>query len=344
MSLTLYSLKERDRWQEVLNGFPVCDIYYMPEYIETQEPLERGLALLAVWDHPAFDGKVAYAFIKRSIEGYDRVFDITTPYGYGGPIFSGPASDAPEAIRRFRCDFRDFCLDSKIVSEFVRFHPLLNNCIGNCCGMETRYVRDTIVVELDPSRDPLVTFPSKTRNMVRKAIKHGVQVRASNDPLSVTQFFRLYSETMRRRDAADYYFFSESFFKALLEKVKPRPFLLTAWLDGRAIASALFLRFGQFLHYHFAGSDPNFHKFGPNNLIIYEAALQGIRLGARRLHLGGGYRDAEDSLFRFKASFSDVRTHFYVGRQIHDQQTYDRLCAILGRNDEGYFPAYRKRG
>ncbi len=344
VSLRLNSLKERDEWQRVMNAFPMSDIYYMPDYMETQEELERGRALLAVWDPPDFDGKVAYAFIKRSIEGYDDVFDITTPYGYGGPIFSGSLTDSSRAIREFRAEFSDYCRDSRIVSEFVRFHPLLGNYVGDCCGMKTAYVRDTVVVELDASRDPLVAFPSKTRNMVRKAVKRGVRVEVSSDATSLREFIRLYNETMQRRNAADYYFFSELFFKELLEKVKPRPFLLTACLGDRAIASALFLRFDQFLHYHFSGSDPDFQRFAPNDLIIYEAAVQGIRLGAKRLHLGGGYKGTEDSLFRFKASFSDVRTPFYIGRQIHDQEAYDKLCIVLGRNDEGYFPAYRKRG
>lgn len=344
MSLMIYSLRDRDQWQEAMNTFPISDFYYMPNYLATQEKLEKGLALLAVWDSADFGGKVAYAFIKRGIEGCDGRFDITTPYGYGGPIFSGSPQSASEAIRGFRAEFCQFCRNSRIVSEFIRFHPLLGNYVGDCYGMKTAYVRDTVVVELNPDGDPLAAFPSKTRNMVRKAIRRGVRVEASNDARSLREFTRLYSETMQRRDATDYYFFSDSFFKEVLETIESRPFLLTAWMGDVAIASALFVHFGEFLHYCFSGSDPEFQVFGPNNLIIYEAALKGLKLGARRLHLGGGYKGAKDSLFRFKASFSDVRTPFYIGRQVHDPEAYERLCTVLGRNDKGYFPAYRKRG
>lgn len=344
MSLIIYSLEEWDQWRKVMNAFPTSDFYYMPDYLATQEQLERGRALLAVWDRPYFDGKVAYPFIKRSIDGYDDMFDITTPYGYGGPIYSGSPADSSRAICEFRAEFSDFCRQSQIVSEFIRFHPLLGNCVGDCCGMEIAYVRDTVVVELDPNRDPLATFPSKTRNMVRKATRRGVRVEASSDARLLKEFIRLYDETMRRRDALGYYFFPDSFFKKLLEPTEWSSFLLTAWLGDVAIASALFIHFGQFLHYCFSGSDPEFQVVAPNDLIIYEAALKGLEIGARRLHLGGGYAEAEDSLFRFKASFSDVRTPFYIGRQIHDREAYDKLCDVLGRNNEGYFPAYRQRG
>lgn len=341
MALRVYTLKEKSAWRQLVTQFPNCDVYYLPEYLEIQEEVENGTALLATWQSPELGGMVAYPFLKRAVPQHEGLFDTITAYGYGGPIFSGPARLATEAIRGFRLEFDIYCHQAGIVSEFIRFHPLLENNIGDCGTLKTEYVRDTVVVEIDSHLDPMDTFPPKTRNMVRKAQRSGIRVSLSYDEAALDEFIPLYYQTMERRNALRYYFFPRLFFKRLMKELDPKPFILTASFERRAVASALFIRYGPFLHYHFSGSDRSYQHFGPNNLIIYHAALEGGKLGAKRFHLGGGYLEPEDSLFRFKASFSEGRGRFYVGRAIHNRQVYDELCAEHGRVSGKYFPGYR---
>lgn len=341
MPLRMYALSERSVWRQLLDQFRDCDVYYVPEYLEIQEEVENAAAMLATLDCQELGGMVMYPFLKRSVPGHESLSDAITAYGYGGPIFSGPPHLAVEAIREFRLEFDAYCRETGIVSEFIRFHPLLENNVGDCGDMKTQYVRDTVIIETDSTVDPMDTFPPKTRNMVRKAQRSGIQISLSYDKEALDEFVPLYYQTMRRRGALPYYFFSRPFFERLMDRLDPRPFILTASLDGRAVASALFIRYGRFLHYHFSGSDREYQSLGPNNLIIYHAALEGAKLGAKQFHLGGGYLEPEDSLFRFKASFSESRGRFFVGRAIHDPEAYDKLCAEHGRTNGNYFPAYR---
>jgi hypothetical protein len=64
------------------------------------------------------------------------------------------------------------------------------------------------------------------------------------------------------------------------------------------------------------------------------------------LHLGGGRGGAEDSLFRFKAGFSDRRHAFATWRWVVRPEAYERLCAARRaaggpEPPAGFFPAYR---
>lgn len=341
MTLVIYSLDESKQWNAALNEMAVCDIYYTPEYLAAQEQIEEGEAWLAVWDGGAL-GRVAYAFLKRRIPGQQGLFDLTTPYGYGGPVHSGERDKTGTALAAFRQEFDHYCREQGVVSEFVRFHPLFENHFESD-GLQVQYVRDTVVIELRDGNDPMQSFPSKTRNMIRKAQKSEVTIEVTSGSGNCRNFIRLYTQTMQRREAANFYYFPDRFFESLLDGLVPKPVLLTAWCEGKAIAAAMFLLYKRYLHYHFSGSDPVYLHLAPNDLIIYEASKIGAMSGAQFLHLGGGYSTPEDSLFKFKASFSPLRGHFFVGRKIHDPGTYERLTAISGPGTPGFFPAYRSR-
>ncbi|MBR0037542.1 MAG: GNAT family N-acetyltransferase, partial [Bacteroidales bacterium] len=74
----------------------------------------------------------------------------------------------------------------------------------------------------------------------------------------------------------------------------------------------------------------------------------GCERGLRTFHLGGGVGAAEDSLYRFKASFkrkADYR--FSVGKEIFDERMYEELVRTRMELDSGFnrdgsfFPVYR---
>ena len=69
--------------------------------------------------------------------------------------------------------------------------------------------------------------------------------------------------------------------------------------------------------------------------------------GMRRFHLGGGYSDGEDSLFRFKEKFSKKRVRFSSWRAVANQEVYRRAMNRYVPDGSlesyhGFFPAYRR--
>jgi hypothetical protein len=195
----------------------------------------------------------------------------------------------------------------------------------------------TIVLEPADTPSGWSDMAGTCRTRTRKAIKNGytgdVRPVASQDLASGGDFRRLYEQTMQRRDAAPMYFFSDSYYRELLDGLGPN--LLLAQVRDRAgvaASSALLLRHGQRLHYHLAGSNVDDMRMGSNNLMMWTATQYAVEQGLRQFHLGGGIRQ-RDSLFRFKNTFGGRELKYEVTGLIIDHELYAT----------DYFPAYRAR-
>jgi hypothetical protein len=89
----------------------------------------------------------------------------------------------------------------------------------------------------------------------------------------------------------------------------------------------------------------------PTRVVDDTARRWAAAAGARVFHLGGGVGGREDSLFQYKAGFSDRRHQFATWQWIVDASVYRQLCerrthtaetAATDDGDEAYFPAYRR--
>ena len=111
--------------------------------------------------------------------------DIESVYGYSGPIAS---SAEPSFLFRAWRWFDDWCRDQHIVSEFIRFHPLLETRRFAHPSMTVDADRHTVLVPLDGSEDTLMRQAApEHRNRLKKARSAGlrfVDVTAEPDGLA----------------------------------------------------------------------------------------------------------------------------------------------------------------
>ncbi|HEX6490366.1 MAG TPA: hypothetical protein VF002_03200, partial [Gaiellaceae bacterium] len=91
-------------WNALLARLGLGDVYLSREYVESACLLEPG--------EPTFlcAEETVFPCILREFRG--RV-DVTTPYGYGGPVAGG---GGPE---RFYSAYEDWCRGRSVVSTFV---------------------------------------------------------------------------------------------------------------------------------------------------------------------------------------------------------------------------------
>ena len=300
--------------------------------------------------------------------------DISSAYGYGGPLVSTPDGDPADATLRvrllatFRAEFSVWCRGQRVVSEFVRFHPLLENEVGflpraTCCPgaaaarpdalLEIVPANVTIWARLSTPEEHRRTLSSSARRNLRKAERAGLTFHVESGAQAWADFRRLYTETMLRRSAGGYYLFPERYFDdcrrllgddAALLGVRRPP--AADGTPGALVAAALFLRSERWIHYHLGGSDADALAERPNNLLFVGAMDWGASLGASGMHLGGGYSGGgDDELLRFKAGFSPLRARFHLGRCVHLPDAYDEAVEHWrrrgGSDPGGYFPAYR---
>ncbi|WP_409341830.1 lipid II:glycine glycyltransferase FemX [Paenibacillus sp. MBLB4367] len=340
---------QKEMWNDYLNRLPYADIYLTPEYCEIHENNGEGLAQMFVYRED--DQFVCYPYLLRSMNELPfirsmnlsyEVFDIVTPYGYGGPL-----SNTMDPVRKramfeaFSEHFQRYCKEKNIITEFIRFHPLLKNYCDYEVALPS-FVRNTIYIDLRKSEAQILAdYSAENRNRIRKAIKEGLQV-CHTDIQNMDDLMRLYYSTMEKKNANSYYYFSESFFQDTSRLLQTNIELIEVKLDEKVVASGLFLLYGNMAHYHLMGSNREYLPLAPVNLMIHHAALWAKSKGYEYLHLGGGYT-GNDSLYRFKRTFNEKETaDFYIGKRIHCPDFYEQLLLQMDENiGEDYFPFYR---
>ncbi|MTK11389.1 MAG: GNAT family N-acetyltransferase [Clostridiaceae bacterium] len=311
------------KWNEYLNKISLeqQDIYYTDKYHKLYEENGDGTAYLFVFS----DGEklALYPFMMNEIEGYElseKYYDIETVYGYGGPILN--CNDELFVIR-FEEEFLKFCNKNNIVTEFLRFHPLMKNESIFNKQIKILHNRVTVWLNLSKSEEEIwkEDITSKNRNMIRKAIKNGLTVEASTDFYA---FKEIYKGTMGKVNAENYYYFNDKYYD--LMKENSNYLLLNVKKDNKVIAGAIFMIYKEYFHYHLSASLEEYLKYSPNNLLLWEAIKYGKSMGCKKMHFGGGLTDTtEDNLFKFKSSFSKKHSDYYIGKRVHNEKIYNYL-------------------
>jgi serine/alanine adding enzyme len=329
-------------WNSIVEGFEKKDIYFTYEFFLSSLLVDGGEPILFFYEDE--NGKVAYPFIKREIPNLKNkvYYDITTPYGYGGPLIQ-IIGDKEQFLEQFRKKIKSYCEKNDIVSEFIRFHPLLENQMGLDRYLDISYIRNTIYMDLGGSEEQIMKLPGKTRNMVRKAERNGVIIEKINSIENLELFSIIYNSTMDRNEASDYYFFEKKYFHDLIELLDSNIQMFGAYFEGKLISATLIFNYGEFIHYHLSGALREYLNLGTSNLLIQKVAEWGNENGYKTFHLGGGYSGNEDSLYRFKKSFTKTEPlSFYIGKKVHDKEIYQMLVnEKYIKEDNGYFPLYR---
>lgn len=342
--LTVYTLEQAEQWDSVVRSFMEYDVYWLSGYVKAFKIHGDGEPLLFYYEAPTVRGinvvmkrDVARDTKFKGIIPEGQYYDFATPYGYGGWIVEGEKSD-----KLFE-EYKQWLDQNDIISEFVRFHPMVKNHESSRRFYEVIQLGEVVHMDLASPEEIWNNIISKNRNMIRKAIKNGVVIFNGRFPEIYEKFRTIYNGTMDKDGAEDYYYFGLDFYKSVLEDLPQNAQVFWAEKDGQVIAASIVIGANRFLDYHLSGSLREFSSLAPTNLLLYEAALWGCANGYKSFYLGGGVGSGEDSLFKFKRAFyKGELNHFYIGKKIFNQKKYDELLSLRAEiENPGYFPQYR---
>lgn len=350
--LSIITLDESDKWDSIVKSFRNYDVYYLSGYTKAFKLHGDGEPTL-IYYHDEEIRAINVVMIRDISMDKNfndkletcRLFDITTPYGYGGFIIEGIPND--NNLKKFNKEYSDYCRSKNIISEFVRFHPVLKNSKINSEIYEVIDLGKTITMDLISKEQIWNDLSSKNRNIIRKAIKSGVEIYWGRSPELIDEFIPLYNATMNMDEATDYYYFNEEFYRSVIQDLKYNSLIFYAVYGQKIISMSIIMFANNNLHYHLSASDREYHSLAATNLLLYEAACWGCENGYKSFHLGGGLGSKEDNLYKFKKAFNkNPETYFSVGKKIFDQEKYDELIEIRSEfNDEiensTFFPEYR---
>ncbi|ANU27709.1 GNAT family N-acetyltransferase [Planococcus versutus] len=320
----LISIQEQSRWQRILDGLNITDIYYTNQYFLSALKLDPGVAVLFYYKDE--DGEVAYPFIKRVVNNEDvTVFDVTTPYGYGGPIVK-VKKDQQRLVNNFRKEFVEYCYKEKIIAEYIRFHPLKQNdhLFNNYFKIST--VFETFTINLKNYSIPIQTNGDL---VVKKlgTVRH------------LFEFLVLYYSSVRRKEETDsYFFFTNDYFEALISSMGSNLHLFGVYQETKLVSACYVLAKGDTIYYHLEGSlsEANYQK--TMRTLLEKIAEWGKENYYTSFHLGSNFYKAtsENSIKKEIANCEPVM--FTIGQQIYDQEIYNRLVSL---EDEDIIRKYR---
>lgn len=289
--------------------------------------------------------------LPKTSESPSPLFDAITPYGYACPLViqqhNSPMEPfLDEAIKQFRTGLKE----RGIVCVFMRSHPTipLPEQSLRKTGVLVQHGQ-TICIDLTASFEELWhQTRAGHRSEINRARKKGFLVEIQDDWKDFDEFFRAYTETMRRVGASEHYFFSREYFAELRQAVGDVLHLAICKKDGAVACGGIFAEVCGIVQYHLSGTTNEFHSQYPTKVMLDSVRTWAKERGNQVMHLGGGYGGTEDSLFAFKAGFSHLRAPFFTWRMIADSERYESLCrqweARTGKTaspPDGFFPAYR---
>jgi len=352
---------DRVRWRALVESLPESsqDIHYTPEYqMVYEQTYGYKIALLVC---QIDDNTLIQVVVRRPLaepvlsEKSAGHFDLESVYGFGGPLSLNPLSE--KVALQYAKAFSEYNLRQGAITEFCVLHPLLQSEQIACLPIALeRFVRKYCVY-LDLSEPYHILWKNieeRQRKAIAVARRKGLRVRKVQlNNLNIGCFQNMYLSTMSRVNANSSWHFPDNYFTNCRDYLgESKVSLFAAELDGKAISYFFLIHEFETCYYHFAAGDPAYNAYNPSSLLMFDTLLWAKAQGLKYFFLGGG-RTAEedDSLFRFKSSFSEKTAPLNSYQRIFNSQLYKDLVSVRFADElddscasinSDYFPLYRR--
>jgi len=330
--------KTKEAWEEVVRQCTAYDFHHTFDYHELSKNENETPVLVSYKNNTTI---IAIPLLLRNIEG-SSYKDVTSVYGHPGPLSN--EIGVSEHSKDFQEGLNSYFESENIISVFSRMNPYIPfqeeilkgygdiKTIGNMVNID-------LTKDLDVQRSE---YRRDTRSRVNKA-RRLCSVKKAETKEEVQSFIDIYTETMKKLEANESYFFENKYFFDFLDCDGFETDILLAILNEtqEIIGATLFVKTKDIIQYHLSGTKTEHMKIAPSRLLLDEMRIQGTSEGYTYFNLGGGYNGQDDALFAFKASFSDDIKVFKSWRYIVNQKVYDELSRETTNSNSDFFPAYR---
>ena len=334
------------KWRAVLNHFRHVDVCYLPEYHQAYNTRVEN-ARSCLWHYSDQGKHFAYAFIlapvvvrndKEKVE--TGFFDISSTYGYAGPIVSDPSADFVQKSWQF---FSEWASEQNIIAEFVRYSVYAQSHRYAHPETEIEANRFVAVSHLPSDADQMFeSLRSKTRNMIRKAHRSDLKARELSFDESLTAFRELYETTMERNEAPGFFLYNDAYYALLGQLSAEEARLFGVFHEEKLVAASIALIHQKNALYHLGASLNQYSNMGAGNLLMFEMSVALLRSGVEFLNVGGGRTTADDDpLLRFKKNNAQDLVQYYIGKRVLDPDGYERIRQLWSELNGTAVPAER---
>ncbi|MBL7068240.1 MAG: GNAT family N-acetyltransferase [Candidatus Omnitrophica bacterium] len=229
-------------------------------------------------------------YIIRDFRGKKRLYSLR--FGLSG--------NNDTVRNEFFLYLKSFCKKNNFIS---------NSVTSGYCRVDTEFrcfIKKTIMMEIaDNEEATWGSFRAKTRNMIRKALRSNLTSEKGFHNLK--EFYNIYMINMLAKGIPVH---SYRFFRNLVSEIRDAE-LIVAKMDGRIIAGILILFSKDIAIYPFQASLMHFHKFAPNNFLIWEAIKSCLKRGIHRLDMGESTEGGDVYIFKTNLGGSPRDIYYY---------------------------------
>jgi lipid II:glycine glycyltransferase (peptidoglycan interpeptide bridge formation enzyme) len=341
-------IKDKKAWREQIAMVKYSDFYHSYDYHHLSRN-DNELPVLIKYT----DGLTSFVLplMLRHIENTDYK-DATSVYGYVGILILNIEEDFKK--EKFQQELNAFFYSNNIIAVFSRLHPFiddqefLHDGLGNITTLGKVVYKD-LSDSLEKQR---AEYNRRLKTYLNKSRKLCTVIDGTTEE-HLEAFIELYTDNMKRVNADESYFFSKEYFYKLMSSNDINTELLICKHNEsqEIIAGAFFMKTGNIVQYHLSGLSEAYFDLNPIKLIIDEMRIRSTNEGYKYFNLGGGKDSKEDSLFKFKSSFSKNFRDFKIWKYVVNEPVYKELTENhLGYDNietelyyKGYFPAYRQK-
>ncbi len=281
----------------------------------------KGVSFLQSWYWGEFHKALNHSVYRSGFYQGDKLvglmLSIVEPAKRGRylTVPGGPLIDwlNPQIVDKFIEEINRIAKAEKCV--FIRVRPPLENSeiskalfknSGFVSAPIHLHVELTSLLNIEPTEEELLSNMRKaTRYEIKKGIKEGVIVSATDNPEAIREFYELQLLTAQRQHfvpfSYDYFYYQ---FKAFVEDGKA--LLYRAEFEGKLLAQGMIIFYGNEAAYHYGASTEEGRKHPGAYLIQWEAIKEAKKRGFKVYNFWGVANDKNHrfySLSIFKRGF-----------------------------------------
>ncbi|SFW16481.1 GNAT family N-acetyltransferase [Cellulophaga fucicola] len=333
----------KKEWDALLDKVAGYDFYHTYDYHINCAHDDEEIALIS---YTTKDTIIAFPVLIRPIKN-SSFFDVTSVYGYGGPLSKNITPDTN--LTPFYNKLRIYFQQKNIICAYSSLNPYIDNQKRILSGLgKIENISKIVNLNLKQTLEEQESNFSKTTKRYINRNKKLFYSRIGKTKEDVAIFIDMYYKTMSRLQANENYFFKEDYFYDILKSNQYNAEIVFAVAkDTNTIASAaLIIKTDKtIIQYHLSGTLEEYKHLSPIRFILNEVRVQGTLEGYSYFNLGGGFGGNHDSLFDFKASFSNDYKKFKVWKYILNTEEYNTLSSqnknLTPLLKTSFFPLYR---
>ncbi len=315
-------MKVLNNWNSILLKHSILDSEYFEEYAK----------LYSNTNMYYYEENRNFAFVILQIN--NTFNDSETPYGYGS-FYTNNYSQ--KFLNNFFYQLKQTLNKNNIIVSLIRFNPLYKIPKNNT--IDTQYIRK--IVYMNNLKNYTQSISKKCLYSIRRGKKLDLNIYTTNNKYDYLEFYSIYKALMKNKNAQKELLFSKKYFEDLYESHIAH-LIIAKNKNNNTIGGSIFIIKEKCVsYYHLSAFRENMP--GLNNYILSLGIELAYSKQSNTMILGGGTSDnMNDSLLKFKLSFSKEMLDFFIGKFIVNEDKYFSLIKKCKNNKyKNYFLRYR---